>query len=132
MCTFRRGRVGHLGVNLTQAGVYRMHSVHRLIAAAWIGPAGAGQVVMHLDDDPINNSVSNLRYGTSAENSAQMVDRARQAVGLRHGLHRLDPDAVRDIRRRSSEGAARLAREYGVAINTVCDVLNGRTWKQVA
>lgn len=134
MRTFVRGRAGHLGVNLTQAGVYRLHSVHRLIALAWIGAPLPGQIVMHADDDPTNNRADNLSYGTPAENSLQMVERRRQARGERHGLHRLNESDVCELRRRfaSGERPAPLAREFGISITTVCDVVSGRTWKQVA
>src|ERR1041385_5111562 len=83
MSPFVRGRDGHLALNLTQDGKYRMFAVHSLVALAFHGPRPAGMVVMHLDDDPKNNRPSNLRYGTPAENSAQMKSRGRQARGER-------------------------------------------------
>lgn len=53
-------------------------AVHRLVALAFIGPEPVGMEVRHLDGDPLNCHVSNLKYGTHAEN---MQDR------LAHGRH---------------------------------------------
>jgi len=55
-------------------------SLHTIIAKAFIGPAPEGKpFVLHRDDDKANNTLSNLYYGTSAENCDDMV---------RNGTHR--------------------------------------------
>ncbi len=60
-------------------GVSRRHSVHVLVAAAFIGPRPAGHLVRHLDGNPRNNWVANLQYGTVSDN---MLD------SVAHGTHR--------------------------------------------
>jgi hypothetical protein len=40
-----------------------------LVAAAFIGPRPAGMGVLHWDDDPSNNRVGNLRYGSQLDNA---------------------------------------------------------------
>lgn len=47
--------------------------VHRLVAAAFIGPRPAGMEVRHLNGDPTDNRVENLQYGTPSENSYDTV-----------------------------------------------------------
>lgn len=42
--------------------------IHRIVAEVFIGPA-TGPLVRHLDDNRSNNHVSNLAYGTDADNS---------------------------------------------------------------
>lgn len=44
--------------------------VHTLVLEAFVGPAPAGAECCHWDDDPANNKLSNLRWGTRAENIA--------------------------------------------------------------
>ena len=60
-----------LGSGYRRATIQRQHYfVHRLVAAAFLGPppnADAWQV-NHIDRNPSNNSVSNLQYVTPAEN----------------------------------------------------------------
>lgn len=52
--------------------------VHRIVAAAFIGPCPPGMEVCHSDGDKLNNQPSNLRYGTRSENIRDQV---------RHGTH---------------------------------------------
>jgi hypothetical protein len=49
-------------------GKGKIGQVHRLVAAAFLGPAN-GRWVLHANDDPTDNTIGNLRYGTPAENS---------------------------------------------------------------
>ena len=53
----------------------RMYRVHRLVLLAFVGPDS--RLVRHLDDDPSNNSITNLRYGTSSENNWDTVAHGR-------------------------------------------------------
>jgi hypothetical protein len=41
---------------------------HSVIASAFLGPRPPGMEVCHGDGNPLNNAVSNLRYGTHSEN----------------------------------------------------------------
>ena len=55
--------------------------------------------VLHNDGDPWNNSVSNLRYGTTRENAQDRERHRRQRLGLvdeldEDGLPPYVPDAV--------------------------------------
>jgi hypothetical protein len=59
----------YLAVNLCKKGVRRPTCVHRLVAAAWIGPCPDGQEVRHGPAGVAANSVSNLCYGTRSENN---------------------------------------------------------------
>lgn len=61
-----------------QVGIWRnskCHTVviHKLVAEAFLGPRPADTVVMHIDNDPTNNRLHNLRYGTQSENVQQSV-----------------------------------------------------------
>ena len=59
----------YLHVNLYERpGCYRTCAVHRLVAAAFIGPRPFRLEVDHIDRDSNNNDASNLRYVTSTAN----------------------------------------------------------------
>ena len=63
--------------------LYRNNTQHSLKLAhlmlrTFVGEPGPGQVSRHLDDDPANNDLSNLCWGTQTENMHDKV---------RNGLH---------------------------------------------
>lgn len=65
---------GHLAVDLPgRKTVY----VHRLVALAFIPNPDGLPMVMHGDDDPSNNRVANLSWGTAAQNNADAWARGR-------------------------------------------------------
>lgn len=55
--------------------------VHRLVLLAFVGPPDEGKQCRHLDGDPTNNNLSNLRWGTPAENNADQVSHGTRAGG---------------------------------------------------
>lgn len=66
---------GYRVVNLPYApGKYRVHSVHRLVAKAFIPNPNNLPKVLHGDNDRSNNSVDNLRWGTQSDNIRQSVE----------------------------------------------------------
>lgn len=70
---------GHLRVDLARGdGTRQREFLHRIILRAFVGPRPDGMVVRHLDGDPGNNRVENLKYGTHSENALDSVT---------HGTH---------------------------------------------
>jgi len=78
LLTTRPGGAGYPNARLRRDGKCRTFYVHRLAGEAFIGPLPKGMVTRHLDGDPMNNRLENLRYGTYSENSRDQV---------RHGTH---------------------------------------------
>lgn len=69
---------GYHLVGLNRYNHQKCVTVHSLVALAFIGPRPEGQVIRHLDGNPVNNVVTNLAYGTHQENAMDT---------LRHGTH---------------------------------------------
>ncbi|WP_075908859.1 HNH endonuclease signature motif containing protein [Mycobacteroides chelonae] len=67
----------HLAVALMVDKKRRDFKVHRLVMEAFVGPCPEGLEVLHWDDNPANNHLSNLRYGTRSEN---VKDRVRNGI----------------------------------------------------
>lgn len=61
-------RKGYLTVNLCDADSQRSGRVHQLVMSAFVGPTPVGLEVLHRNDIPGDNRLSNLYYGTRAEN----------------------------------------------------------------
>ena len=68
-------RSRHLFLTLNRDGgrCRRSRTVHQLVAEAFIGPRPEGLQCRHLDDNKLNNHVSNIVYGTQSENTLDSV-----------------------------------------------------------
>ena len=62
-----------LFVTLSKNGKYKPTKVHKLVAAAFIGPRPEGLEINHIDGDHQNNAASNLEYCTQSENMKHAV-----------------------------------------------------------
>lgn len=51
----------------------RMDAIHRLVMLAFVGPRQDGMEVCHTDGNRMNNTLSNLRYGTHSENAQDII-----------------------------------------------------------
>jgi hypothetical protein len=66
---FAADQRGYRSVHLSKDGNPKFHSVHRLVAWVFLRDTWfPGAEVCHNDGNPENNHVSNLRWGTRAEN----------------------------------------------------------------
>jgi hypothetical protein len=114
------------------------------------GPVSPDLVVRHRCNNPQCVRVAHLAIGTQADNIADKVAAGRQARGDRNGA-RLRPERLRrgeaatqsklteaqvvEIRSRyvpRKVGYERLAREYGVSMATVHEIVERRIWRHVA
>lgn len=68
---------GYRLVSLRRDGVRHPRYVHQLVALVFIGPRPDGAEVRHLDGDPLNNTLTNLVYGTTAENAQDRIRHGR-------------------------------------------------------
>jgi len=105
-------------------------AVHRLVLLAFVGPSDLE--VHHVDFDPSNNHLSNLRYVSHEENIQHTVRAGRAHEGTKHHQARLRPCQVLVIYGlRDRVPQARLARRYGVSQAAVHWIQSGRNWKSV-
>ena len=63
-------------------------AIHRLVAETFLENDDPENktVVMHLDNDTMNNHVSNLKWGTQSENLQQAVRDGRKNPPLKHAI----------------------------------------------
>ena len=59
---------GHLAVCWWIDKKLYQRYIHRLVLQAFVGPCPESQEVLHKDDDPTNNHLDNLEYGTHRRN----------------------------------------------------------------
>lgn len=80
---------GHLQVKLYNSPTdRRQRLVHVLVMEAFVGPRSAPEIdTRHIDGDPTNNVLSNLAYGTHAQNARDMVEHGRGWAGHTHCIN---------------------------------------------
>ena len=108
-------RYGHLGVHLSKNGVGRSVHVHRLVAAAFLGPCPEGQQVRHGPNGVTDNSVSNLCYGTRSQDG---LDKRRDGTHGGKPVRRSDEVEFISI--------AVAAEEMGCWPSAISDVCRGK------
>lgn len=126
---------GYLAVSLHKDGHRTCRKVHELVLTAFVGPRPDGMQCRHGVGGSFDNRLSNLCWGTAEDN--QGPDRVRDGIsnrGERCGKAKLTWDNVREIRRRVAAGETNtaLAREFGVSQPCVCNIVNGKNWKDDA
>jgi hypothetical protein len=119
----KRGKRPYKRVHLSYKGVAKYVFVHRLVLTAFVGECPEGFECLHIDDDPTNNQLSNLQWGTRKLNHAA-IDRK----GQKNGRCKLTPQQVVAIRN-SAETHAVLADIYNVARGYISSIKSGKTWK---
>lgn len=121
---------GYWATSLRKGGRSRSFAIHRLVAHVFLGPRPAGMHVNHIDSNRKNAAASNLEYVTPSGNTIHAVLFGRHCKGERASGAKLTEAQVLEIRA-SSEAPGALAQRYGVATNTVRDVVRGQTWKHL-
>jgi DNA-binding MurR/RpiR family transcriptional regulator len=107
---------------------------HQVVLAAFRGPRPLHGVCDHINANPSDNRVENLRWVTQAVNvrHAAALGRLSKRTGPR-SFSRLDEDQIRAIRRARGDGATLdlLAKQFGVSTATISRAVNCQTWREV-
>lgn len=74
---------GYLRTSLSASDRKQNFLVHRLVLAAFVGPCPEGMEALHLDNDPSNNRLDNLKWGTPSENVLAQVAAGTHNVARR-------------------------------------------------
>jgi hypothetical protein len=127
---------GYLTVSIRRDGVSRNEYVHRLVLMAFEGKPAKGQVCRHLNGDPLDNRLENLKWGSRAENTADSIRHGthNMAEGARHAMAKLSAGEVRQIRWRvgvlgESQGA--VAEEFDIDQSQVSNIMLRKNWSHI-
>jgi hypothetical protein len=106
-------------VALWKDGGQRTQTVHHLVLKAFVGPPAEGQVCRHLNGQPADNRLENLRWGTPKENSQDMV---------RHGNARKSRFSAEQIEEMKTMPGSQteVAKKFGVSQSYISMIRNGR------
>lgn len=112
-------------------GQFHMHRVAFMYAN---GPILDGLHCLHgCDNRPCCNP-AHLFLGTNDDNIADKVAKQRQPRGKTHGIAKLTPEQVKEIRVRHAQGGVymrELGEQYGVSRSTISSVLRRVNWEWI-
>ena len=73
----KRKALRYQRVNLWKDGVQTNHTIHSLVATAFLGPPEEGMEVNHIDSNTFNNRLENLEWVTHQENIEHALAQGR-------------------------------------------------------
>lgn len=126
------GGIGYQRIGLYNKKSHKISQVHHLVLNAFVGLRKPGQECRHLDGNPANNKLVNLRWGTKDENAADRLAHGRTHAGENHPMSKLTNAQVLEIKATykrfsyHSSNARELAEKYGVATSTITNSINGK------
>lgn len=114
------------------------------VASKWgyrhlVGPIAPSLEVCHTCDNPPCQNPGHWFLGTRRDNTIDMMTKGRGRYvlpdnsGAKHGMARLTPEQVAEIRRRFAAGGIfqrDLAAEFGVRQQQISRIVNNKTWHQ--
>ncbi len=128
---------GYHKMNLMRDLKTTVKLLHRAVLETFVGPCPEGMECAHLDGNPLNNRLNNLRWCTKKENMAHKDEHGTTSRGEHRPLAVFTEDEVRSMRNEMARGAARadIVRQVvatkGCDPTVVRDILGFRTWKHV-
>ncbi len=116
-----RHKSGHLYVRLKRKPERQTWQVHHLVLYAFVGAPLPGQECRHLNGDPQDNRLANLKWGTRLENIKDLIATSGRAA--RGGLTYEQAAKIRGSSDRSWGWQRRLALKYGVHECTISKII---------
>lgn len=107
-------------------GTQKMISAHRWVCQ----PIPKGMFVLHKCDNRKCVNIDHLYFGTHKENMKDMVNKSRQAKGIKCHTAKLTEEQVKQIRNDSRSGRI-IARDFNVSKNLVGMIKRKELWTHV-
>ncbi len=119
---------GYLKVRLCKNGKAKTVGVHRVVLLSFLGENPCKPEGCHFDNNPSNNQLSNLYWGTRQENEDHKTATGCRPITTVNKLTRKDVDAAFRLR---SEGLTlmEIGKRIGTHLSNVSLILKGKTWK---
>jgi hypothetical protein len=122
------------GYQTVQLSNRKRYTIHRLVAAAFIGPRPNGMQINHINGVKTDNRVLNLEYCTPSENMKHCFAIGLQSnQGEKHSRSKLKEKDVRHIKHLLSlkMTQAEIANMYGVSKPLISRINRGKNWSHV-
>lgn len=124
----RKKRYDHL--QLSKGNKVKTFQVHQLVASTFMGPQPVNMDVCHLDNNPKNNKLSNLKYVSRKENESHKKMYGTLRAGEKCNFSKLKEIDVSFVRYLHKKGVskAKISKMFKVSWYTIFDIITGKTW----
>lgn len=117
---------GYATVRLSMFGRAKTMYVHRMVLIAFNSQPAHGLQTRHLDGNKLNNSLSNLCWGTSAENAEDRRRHGTMPIGAKHWNTKVsDEQIVLAIKNAMKSSLIKEAKLIGVSPSTLSMIRRG-------
>lgn len=125
--------IGRLRVSLSVKSKIKYRFVHSLVLLAFKGVRPLGYECCHVDGNPGNNHLSNLYYGTRAENIADAKRHGTFPIGSQRPGAILTANEALQIYNLCKEGLSDkyIANKFNVTKSCIVQIRLGNNWKEV-
>lgn len=108
-------------------------SIHRTVLKTFVGECPNGFECSHLDGNPANNIVTNLRWTSHRDNISLKKSHNTQTRGEMVHRSRFTEQDIMDMRNSYKNGidASLIAEKYGLNVGNLKAIITGLTWKHL-
>jgi len=124
-------RDGYQHLILSKKSKQNQRKAHRLVLEAFAGPCPDGMQCRHIDGNPRNNHLSNLKWGTLSENQKDRNIHGTDHRGSKHYGAKLCELDVWLIRNVTGVTQKQIADFFGISFQNVSSIQNRKTWAHV-
>lgn len=113
-------------------GIKATKYIHILVLETFIGPRPNGSWGLHNDGNVINCHLSNLRWGTSQENSLDRIKHGNSLPREKNPNAKLKPEEIKEIRHQYVPGIVKqsdLAIMFGVSQVQISRIIRNSSWR---
>lgn len=133
-----KGTVNSLGYTrfcLRKNGKEVHYFAHRLVLLTFVGPCPPNKEARHLDGNPSNNSLTNLKWGTHKKNMHDKFRHNTQQHGETHNLCKITEKQALTIMRHSDKYTIiprgeikKYCEKYNYSRYIVSDIIRHKSW----
>jgi hypothetical protein len=123
---------GHTRIWLGR-GNTNMRFIHNLVLEAFVGPRPEGLLGCHKDDNPANNNIKNLYWGTAKQNTADAIRNGNTRDGENSSSAKLTEATVLQVVELKTAGMPmwEIAEKVGCSRANIEAIVYGRSWNRV-
>lgn len=132
-CWRWRGYLNEKGYGVFKVSEVKFYA-HRVAYALANGAIPDGGVIMHMCNNTNCCNPGHLKLGTLYENNRHKVECGRSSLRKKKKYVRLTAEEVATIKLRVKlqHSKASICSSYGCNIQTIYDIVNGKTWRDVS